>query len=65
MTDRQVELFKRYVLHSRQKSSEQVAQRVEFVAADPTVQVTEVIRDDGFVHGRVRPVADKEVAQAA
>jgi hypothetical protein len=33
-----------------------VAERVAAVISDPRAKSTEVIRDNGFVHGRVLPV---------
>lgn len=36
--------------------AERVAERVAAVISDPRAKSTEVIRDNGFVHGRILPV---------
>lgn len=36
--------------------ADRVAERVAAVINDPRAKATEVIRDNGFVHGRVLPV---------
>lgn len=47
----------RYVLRTTpEQTTQRVADRVSAVINDPTLKSTEVIRDGGFVHGRVSPV---------
>lgn len=56
------DFLKRYVLQPTAKQTTQrVAERVAAVINDSTVKSTEVIRDGGFVHGRVSPVPRNRV----
>lgn len=49
--------IKRYLLQPTAKEmTQRVTERVAAVINDRTIKMTEVIRDGGFVHGRVSPV---------
>jgi|GEM_PF-6888580 len=56
MTKRKM-FMKMYLASSSGKSlSEKVAEEVSFVVENRSILTTEVIRDGGFVHGRMSPI---------
>lgn len=56
MTKSQVFLRQYLMQGSADALSKQAAKQVAEIISDRTVKKTEVIREKGFVHGRVRPV---------
>lgn len=56
--------LRRYLLQgSPDEISKRAAERVAAIVKDTTIKKTEVIRENGFVHGRMLPVARSNKSQ--